>query len=533
MNRQSNSVNKDNRKSVTWVEIAVIVIYAVFHVFLCLFHEGCFDEVHAWNIAKDGTLFEIIFQIPNCEGHPSLWHLILVPFAKLGMSYKLAMLVVTSLFSIADVTVFELKAPFPKTIKYLLPFSYFFFYQYGVIARPYCMMLLAFLLVALSYKKRDDKPITYTLSLLFLCATSAFGVAIAGGMALVWLIKIIKPSILIVLRDKRLYCLLVLLIYALFLLFRILPLNPYGGMNYVGVRQNGVLVRSIYLFVGLFSDLFFTNSYTHDFLADFVFDSFEFITACLIGAVILGALIYLGIKIKNIAEFIVPYLVLSAFSVLVYFGVHNSGILFLFLICYLWISWDDIDALLHVSQSQNKAQKPKFNIAVVGVVFLVLPVFWSVSASITDIKYTYSFGEKEAKFLKENGLDDKSICFEWKTVRDESKAGTLEYYDMKHIINMDRLYAYLDTPNFINWPFRYSLYTYFHNTTTDVENAGIIENLKANPKPDVLIGEPDLKLLNGQEYELLDNYIQVYTGKIVKPWKNIIFVDESKIYKKK
>lgn len=524
------------------MEIAVVILYTVLHVLLCLFHEGCFDEVHAWNIAKDGCLFGIIFKVPHTEGHPALWHLILVPFAKAGLSYKISALIVTTFFSIITVSILEFKAPFSKLIKCLLPFSYFFFYQYGVIARPYCMMMLALLLSAVFYKERDKKSIRYTLALVFLSATSAFGTALAGGMAAVWLWKIIReyvknennPNISLtssenisIFKDIRIYCLLALLIYAIFLLVRVLPLNPYGGMSYVGERENGIIVRGLYLFLGLISDLFFTNSYTHDFLADFSFDSFELITACLIGAVILLTILYLGKRIKNLSEFIIPYLALSAFSVLVYFGVHNSGILLVFMIYWLWISWDRIMELFDLKDTGNKNRKRSINPGIVGVVFLLLPLFWSVSASVTDIKYTYSFGEKEAEFLKENGLDDKGICFEWKTVRDESKEGTLDYYDMKHIINMDRLYAYMDESNFVNWPFDYSLYTFFHEAVTDEENVRIIENLKANPKPDVLIGEPDLMMLNGPDYDIEKDYKTVYTGKIVKPWKSTNFNDTS------
>ena len=84
---------------------------------------------------------------------------------------------------------------------------------------------------------------------------------------------------------------------------------------------------------------------------------------------------------------------------------------------------------------------------------------------------------------------------------------------------MDRLYAYLDKPNYVNWPFDYSLYTFFHNKETDEENVKIIENIRQNPKPDVLMGEVDLKMVNGQDYDILPDYVLAYKGKIVKPYR--------------
>ena len=136
----------------------------------------------------------------------------------------------------------------------------------------------------------------------------------------------------------------------------------------------------------------------------------------------------------------------------------------------------------------------------------------------------------------DNGLDNASICFEWSTVLDQSKEGTLEYYDMMHSINMDRIYAYMDDstkPNFVNWPFDYSLYKYFHRPVTEDENSTIIENLKNNPKPDVLIGEPDLKLLNGENYYFMNDYELAFKQTIVKPWKSYNSNGESRVYVRK
>ncbi len=505
-------------------EFIVVIVFIILHIVVGYFHEGCFDEVHAWNIAKDGTLYEILFEIPRYEGHPALWHLIFIPFVSLGISFKAAALIITTFFGTVSVSILEFKSPFPRPIKLLLPFTYFFFYQYGIIARPYCMMVLAFLLIAVLYKRRDEKPVRFTLALLFLCTTSAFGVAVAGGISLVWLIKIFGSGIKRGFKDRRFYCLLLLLVYTLFLLARMLPINTYGGMSYTGARRNGIVLRLLYLTTGLFSDLFFTDSYSSDFLADYVFDKYELACSCIVGAVILTVIIYIGVKRKTIAEFLIPFGMLTIFSTFVYFCIHNSGILFCFLMYWVWISLEkpgdkQEDRICSDSFKYIKNLIVRYKYVLYGVL-MVLPLIWSISAGVTDIIHTYSFGEKEAEYIKSNGLENSEICLEWNTVRDESKKGTLEYFDMKHIINMDRLYAYLDNPHFVNWPFSYSLYTFFHRETTDVENTGIIDNIIENPKPDVLIGEPDLSMVNGNNFNLHRDYVLVYSERIVKPWKN-------------
>lgn len=593
-------------------ELIVVLLYTALHIFVRLFHEGCFDEVHAWNIAKDASLFEIIFKVPYYEGHPALWHLILFPFVRLGLSIDISMTIITTVFSVLAVYVLVFKSPFPRVVKLVLPFTYFFFYQYSIVARPYCMTMLAMVLLACFYKDRDEKPVKFTLALGFLCATSAFGVAIAGGIAVVWVFKILKKDILtandlkskkisdnydkgywkrLFLTDKKIICLAVLLIYVIFLAARVLPINPYGGMNYVGDRSNGILLRALYLFVGLFADLFMTNSYTHDFLADFPFETYDLAITCALGAVILIGVLYVGRKVKTLLEFAIPFVFLSVFSVLVYFCVHNSGILLLLLVYWVWISWERTEIWYSnlknrdIKESMNKTapgndikeeiKSPKERSAdrkrqnrhngsilrfawILVVVTMGFPLFWSVSAGVTDVMYPYSFGENEAEFLKKNGLESAPICFEWNMVLDPTKEGSLEYYDMMHIINMDRIYAYLDVnprvasidnsndelsynsgglglryPDFVNWPFDYSLYKYFHRPVTLEENAEIIENLRRNPKPDVLMGEPDLKLLNGEDYRFEDDYELAFKQKIVKPWKSFNSTGEARVYVRK
>ncbi len=586
-------------------ELIVVLLYTALHIFVRLFHEGCFDEVHAWNIAKDASIYEIIFKVPYYEGHPALWHLILFPFVRLGLSIDISMTIITTVFSVLAVYVLVFKSPFPRVVKLVLPFTYFFFYQYSIVARPYCMTMLAMVLLACFYKERDEKPVRFTLALGFLCATSAFGVAIAGGIAVVWVFKILKNDILAAndlkskkfsdnddkgywkrrfLTDKKIICLVVLLIYVIFLAARVLPINPYGGMNYVGDRSNGILLRALYLFVGLFADLFMTNSYTHDFLADFPFETYDLAITCVLGAAILVGVLYVGKKVKTFLEFVIPFVFLSVFSVLVYFCVHNSGILLLLLVYWVWISWERIDAWYHelrakrievqtnsdksvdeseirkaVMTSEKSKGRSFLNYAwILVVVTMGFPLFWSISAGVTDVMYPYSFGENESEFLKKNGLESASICFEWNMVLDPTKEGSLEYYDMMHIINMDRIYAYLDVnpgvasldnsnddlsynsggfghryPDFINWPFDYSLYKYFHRPVTLEENTKIIEILRSNPKPDVLMGEPDLKLLNGEDYRFEDDYELAFKQKIVKPWKSFNSTGESRVYVRK
>lgn len=168
-------------------EIIALLLYVVGVSVISYFHEPWFDEAQAWQIARCASIKDILFKIPHYEGHPQLWHLVLAPFAKLGAPYEFTLSAINIAFCTAAVALILFKSPFPKIVRCLIPFSYFFFYQYGVISRPYSMMMLAFVLMAITYTNRNGKPLPYVLSLAFLCLTQAFGIIIAGGLCIIWL----------------------------------------------------------------------------------------------------------------------------------------------------------------------------------------------------------------------------------------------------------------------------------------------------------------------------------------------------------
>lgn len=522
-------------------EWTVLLLYVICHCIISMMHEASFDEAHAWNIAKDAGVFEAIFEVPHWEGHPSLWHLILMPFAKAGLEYQISMTFVTLIFSGVAVYLLVFKSPFPRIIRLVLPFTYFFFYQYGVVARPYVMMMTAFMIAALTYKEKDRQPGKFVLSLIFLCATSAFGVAFCAGIAGSWLIEIIKEYYRkksactenVFYRDKRLWFLLLLLVYAIFLLCRAWPRNENGAMNYnSSVRVNGAGIRSIYLFLGLFADLFFTNTYNQDYLADFYFPTNELIICFVVGAIVLGIFIVIAKKYGTLIEFILPYVFFSVFSVFVYFCVYNSGLPLLFIVFWAWITMQRQEQCDPVAAGYKLVGIGRYLVPL-GIAGMLLPLVWNFTASVKDVGDAYTTGKREAEFLIEKGLDKYDICVEWTYSTVDGDEKNLKFEDPKHNLVMDRLAAYIGHPNFVNWPFDDSLYVRYNLVMPEEERSAIIENLKNNPRPSVLIGEPKLEMLNDEDFVLYDEYEEVFRGTTNKTWKGVGSLGRSSILVRK
>ena len=112
------------------------------------FHEPWYDEAQAWLIARDGSLRDLLFVIPHYEGHPPLWFGILAVFAKAGADFDLTIKLLTLIINAGAMAVLLFRSPFPRVVRAVLPFTYFLFYQHGVICRPYSLLLLGLLSTA-------------------------------------------------------------------------------------------------------------------------------------------------------------------------------------------------------------------------------------------------------------------------------------------------------------------------------------------------------------------------------------------------
>ena len=156
-------------------------------------HEPWRDEFNGWAISKD-TIYNILFVIPHFDGHPPLWYMILKCFSSLNFNPEIGIKIPNLILMFLSAFLLIFKSPFPKPFKLLLPFTYFIFYQYSIINRPYCIFTLAIFLSAYLYKERNIHPYKYIFALILLGLSSAYGVALSFGIILVWIIEKIKEK---------------------------------------------------------------------------------------------------------------------------------------------------------------------------------------------------------------------------------------------------------------------------------------------------------------------------------------------------
>lgn len=376
------NANRNNKNVVCYLkkrapQLLVLLIYAVAHLGMAVVHEPFFDEAEAWQIARCVSLRTLFLETTHYEGHPPLWHLILMPFAKAGAPYELSLTLVSLLFMGTAVFLILRYAPFPRPVRLLLPFTYFFFYQYGVISRVYCVMTLAFVLLAIVYPRRNEQPGRYVAVLMLMCVTLAYGLVIAGGLAIVWLWEIANESwrrqeenggkaasglrrqesrdvqgsrfggqkvgklLCGCVTDRRIRWLAALLAVAVFVIRMIMPRADTFALASAGSEHqtNSLAVRLLYTFLVLPADAVLTDVYSDSIiLSQASLPAYALVSGTVVGVLIWSLLLYYGKKRGTVLLLVLPYSLFAVFSAVVYISLHHIGIGLLYFFFWCWVS---------------------------------------------------------------------------------------------------------------------------------------------------------------------------------------------------
>ena len=172
---------------------AAFFLYLIIAGYTAAHHELWGDEIHSWNIAKGSkNFFELILNT-RYEGHPPLWYTILWFVSKLTHNPSSIQLVH---FFIASLVVFLLLfySPLPLSNRVLLPFGYFFLFEYTVLSRNYSIgLLLAFCICLLLNKNLRHKHLLYY-SLLFLLSNTHLLAALMAVSLHIYFLMLIREE---------------------------------------------------------------------------------------------------------------------------------------------------------------------------------------------------------------------------------------------------------------------------------------------------------------------------------------------------
>lgn len=160
----------------------IVSAYAIYH------HELWGDEIHSWNISKGSYGFFDLINNTRYEGHPPVWYTILWTISKFshnpgyiqGVQFLIGALVVYMVLFLS---------PYTFSTKILIPFGYYFLFEYGVFTRNYAIgVLLAFCICCIIKSQFKGKTILYYFLLFLLSNTHLLGMILAGSLHLYFLL---------------------------------------------------------------------------------------------------------------------------------------------------------------------------------------------------------------------------------------------------------------------------------------------------------------------------------------------------------
>lgn len=364
-----------NKRVSSKKSVVVFLLYLFCILVIVRFHEPWRDEAQAWLVSRDLSFLQLIDHI-SYEGTPALWHLVLMPFAKLGFPYEIIQYINITIIVIAAF-IFLRFSPFSLLTKVLFLFSYYMAWEYSIIARSYSLSIAIIFSMAAFYRYRFSRPIVYSIFIAILFNTNVHSASLAAAMGLLYLYESKENNYW---GLRHLGALFVMACGAFLALFQLIP-------NADNMHEWGV--NTFAPFISLMNAFFPVTYYLEEQLAHKLYLTPLAFFALLI---YLYFIIYLYVNYPK-SFYIYLFVTFSLISIFLFknFGTYrHHGFILIFLIFVLWIS-------------ENYKNETDKNFDFMGEKFLKLPaMFRKVTATfLLNIVLGFSLMGSAVMYYKE------------------------------------------------------------------------------------------------------------------------------------
>lgn len=354
------------------VNILLTILYALFTLMIVLHHEIWADEAQVWLLCKNLSVFELFKHLVQ-EGHPSLFYLLMMPFAKTGCS-----VIVMQIFCwiCASAAVFLLLqfSTFSKFEKASIILSAGFLYFFPVIARSYSMIPVLVFLAAMLYKKQKEYPVFYAIILALIANTHIIMFAFSAILGAYFIYdNILKEKIC---EKKNLISAGIISLGLLAVVIQ-LSATPFGASCAIKYNLSSIIKNTVNTFLQFFGNSFGFNSP---------------IMYLIISVLFLTIIVYIFTKSKKLFALAFLSIGFQFFIYITSYSLHiyatKSFCAFLILIFCLWI-----------------VERGKYIKLIVGL-FFILSCFYGLFNIFSDLVNNYSSGKETAEFIKNNLPED-------------------------------------------------------------------------------------------------------------------------------
>ena len=364
-------------------KLILFVFFAIFLLvngYLVVIHEPWRDEVQAWFLAKYKTIPELI-EFSRFDGHPILWHLMLLPFAKLGAPIW-TMHVISYICVSVSAYLFLFKTKLNPITKIVCLFSIPFLYLYSSVSRNYCLVLLVGMLICVLYSKRYEHPFLYSLLITLMIYTHALAWGFVAGLTITFhiceiILKIRKKSKL----DKKLFINMIIGFVMIVVSTFVVVFTLYGSSNPVYVSKN--------------------DDYSKKVILSLLF-------------LILASITVLVISRFKLWKETVVIVLTMAFKIVIYKS-YYSGILFQRLVLI------QVFLLFYILMVKSCGIEIKKAVMIILTAIYFVSFFFNgtikelYSLVADDINWNYSSGKEMAEYLNNNLPDEKEILVDGTT----------------------------------------------------------------------------------------------------------------------
>ncbi|MDE6596115.1 MAG: hypothetical protein K2K44_08905, partial [Oscillospiraceae bacterium] len=382
-----------------------------------------------------------------------------------------------------------------------------------------------------------------------LCSSSAYGLAMAAGICIVWLVeewngKNIFKFISEFIRTKAFLCLLGLLIFAVILLLCIMPYDDTHAINSGSTARSTkkVLCNLFYTFFILPYDTTVGAFLSDDTVGiTYIFKPYILLYIPL-SAIIAGIMYLFGKKHRCTSLLLIQFVEIPILFALVRMSAHHVGIVTLFMIFWICVCFDTghtesygkYDTVIHCIFTFS------------ACIFILVQISWSVISSAADIKYNYSTGKAMAEYIKDNDLENTSIMSSWLAV-DKNEDSEEKYYLFNSSSTGTEILPYFDSnifPNF-NWGRADMGYNEHRDILDENEYKQMLERFRQLDSPEYIFGtlefgDDDLDNIFSNNtfspyFYVVDNveYCMVFKGNYSKEYAPIYkFADIENVLKK-